>query len=170
MLFRSRLPTGDEQELLGSGATQAKVFLIASSGSRKFSPHVNLGYTFSRGGSVTTGQLPDEVDYTVGFDAALLKRVTITGDVVGRTLLNAKRIQVGDELWDYALRDGSIPPPIALPRLEVNKGDLNVLIGAVGLKFNPFGNLLVSGNVLLSQGKRGLQDYVTPVVSVDYSF
>ena len=30
--------------------------------------------------------------------------------------------------------------------------------------------LLLSGNVLLSQGKRGLQDYVTPVVSVDYTF
>ena len=40
----------------------------------------------------------------------------------------------------------------------------------MGLKINPFGRLLLSGNVLLSQGKRGLQDYVTPVVSIDYTF
>ena len=56
------------------------------------------------------------------------------------------------------------------PRLVPVDTDLNILIGSVGLKLNPVGSLLISGNVLLSQGKRGLQDYVTPVVSIDYSF
>jgi len=53
---------------------------------------------------------------------------------------------------------------------ELRNENMNVLVGAVGLKINPFGRLLLSGNVLVSQGKRGLQDYVTPVVSVDYTF
>lgn len=172
-----RLPTGDEQELLGSGATQAKLFLIASGGGRKFSPHVNFGYTFSSGGGAAIGELPDEINYTVGFDAAVHPRVTLTGDVVGRTLMNTERIEVQEETWDYVTRadlapDGS-PTNVeftTFPRLTPAPTDLNILIGALGIKVNPFGNLLISGNVLLSQGKRGLQDYVTPVVSVDYSF
>jgi hypothetical protein len=166
-----RLPTGDEQELLGSGATQAKLFLIASGGGRKFSPHLNFGYTFSSGGGAAIGALPDEINYTAGFDAALHPRVTLTADIVGRTLLNTQRIEVQEETWDYVVRDR--PSSVvftSFPRLVPVDTDLNILIGAVGLKLNPVGNLLISGNVLLSQGKRGLQDYVTPVVSVDYSF
>ena len=88
----SRLPTADESELLGSGATQAKVYLIASGSGRRFSPHVNAGYTFSRGGSAVTGPLPDEINYTVGFDAALHRRITFTADIVGRTLRDIDRI------------------------------------------------------------------------------
>lgn len=172
-----RLPTGDEQELLGSGATQAKLFAIASGGGRKFSPHLNVGYTFSSGGGVSIGKLPNEINYTAGFDAALHPRVTLTADVVGRTLQDTQRVAVREEVWDFVTRadlgpDGQ-PRDIQLttfPRLTPEDADLNLLIGAVGLKFNPFGSLLISGNVLLSQGKRGLQDYVTPVVSVDYSF
>jgi hypothetical protein len=171
-----RLPTGDEQELLGSGATQAKVFLIASGGGRKFSPHLNFGYTFSSGGGSAIGALPDEINYTAGFDAALHPRVTLTGDIVGRTLLSTQRIEVQEETWDFVTRNDVGPNGptnvefTTFPRLVPVGTDLNILIGAVGLKLNPFGNLLISGNVLLSQGKRGLQDYVTPVVSIDYSF
>jgi hypothetical protein len=173
-----RLPTGDEQELLGSGATQAKLFAIASGGGRKFSPHLNFGYTFSTGGGAAIGELPDEINYTAGFDAALLPRLTLTADIVGRTLLDTERVAVREETWDFVTRDDVGPDPAnpvnvqftAFPRLTPEPGDLNLLIGAVGLKLNPFGNFLISGNVLLSQGKRGLQDYVTPVVSVDYSF
>jgi hypothetical protein len=168
-----RLPTGDEQELLGSGATQAKLFLIGSGGGRRFSPHVNFGYTFSTGGGASIGELPDEMNYTVGFDAALLPRLTLTGDIVGRTLIDTQRVEVQEETWDYVTRFDTPPDGVqrtTFPRLTPVDGNLNILLGAVGLKFNPFGNLLVSGNVLLSQGKRGLQDYVTPVVSVDYSF
>jgi hypothetical protein len=42
--------------------------------------------------------------------------------------------------------------------------------GSGGPEDQPLRRLLLSGNVLVSQGKRGLQDYVTPVVSVDYTF
>ena len=50
-------------------------------------------------------------------------------------------------------------------------GALNLLLGAVGLKFNPGGRLLISGNVLLSLSKdNGLQDMVTPTFQIDYNF
>jgi hypothetical protein len=59
-----RLPTGDEKELRGTGATQAKVSLYYSGDYGKFAPHYNIGYTFSSGSidqSFATYALGDEV-------------------------------------------------------------------------------------------------------------
>ena len=44
-----RLPTGDEDELLGTGATQFRPYLIYSEDFGRIAPHINLGYTFSSG-------------------------------------------------------------------------------------------------------------------------
>ena len=40
-----RLPTGKEEDLLGTGATQFTATFIGSAAFGKFAPHVNLGYT-----------------------------------------------------------------------------------------------------------------------------
>jgi hypothetical protein len=165
-----RLPTADETELLGSGATQAKIYLIASGSGKRFSPHVNAGYTFSKGGSAVTGPLPDEINYTAGFDAALHRRVTFTADIIGRTLRKFDRIVRVEKEWEFTHGFGGPVETTTISDYQLQKDNLNMLLGSVGLKLNPFGKLLISGNVLLSQGKRGLQDYVTPVVSIDYTF
>ena len=44
-----RLPTGDEDDLLGTGATQTKLQLLASGEYGLFAPHAYFGYTFSNG-------------------------------------------------------------------------------------------------------------------------
>ena len=44
-----RLPTGDKENLLGTGAVQTKLSFIASGEYSRVAPHVNLGYTYSRG-------------------------------------------------------------------------------------------------------------------------
>jgi hypothetical protein len=165
-----RLPTADETELLGSGATQAKLYLIASGSGKRFSPHINAGYTFSKGGSAVTGPLPDEINYTAGFDAALHRRVTFTADIIGRTLRKYDRIVKVEKEWEFTHGAGGPVETTTISDYQLQKDNLNMLLGSVGLKLNPFGRLLLSGNVLLSQGKRGLQDYFTPVVSVDYTF
>ena len=48
--------------------------------------------------------------------------------------------------------------------------NLNLMLGSAGLKINPFGKLLILGNVLFPIGNGGLQDKLTPVVGIDYSF
>jgi len=48
--------------------------------------------------------------------------------------------------------------------------DQNRLLGSVGLKINPFGNLLVTVNGLFTLDHKGLQDKFTPLVGIDYSF
>jgi hypothetical protein len=45
--FELRAPTGDEENLLGLGTTQARLSFIASTGWGRLAPHFNLGYKFS---------------------------------------------------------------------------------------------------------------------------
>ncbi len=165
-----RLPTGDENDLLGSGATQTKVYLVASGPARRFSPRASVGYTLSSGGSSFTGDLPDEIGYSAGFDAGLHSRVTLTADVLGRTLRNASRLVQVQRTFNYTLRTS--PQVLSTTRAtpEAREGDLSLLLGAAGLKVNPVGRLLVNAGVLFSIGNAGLQDKLTPVFGIDYSF
>jgi len=168
-----RLPTGDEEDLLGSGSTQTKVFLIASGPATGFSPHVNIGYTFSNGSSTAVGELPDEYNYTVGFDAALGSRVTINADIIGRTLLDANRlIRTDREFFFNTSIDPNAPAIDSTFRDEfvTESGDLNLLLAAVGFKVNILSELLFTGNVLFGIGDRGLQSNITPVFGLDYTF
>jgi hypothetical protein len=57
-----------------------------------------------------------------------------------------------------------------LPQLQSEPGNLNTLLGSVGVKINPVGNLLLTVNGLFSISKQGLQDKFTPLVGLDYSF
>jgi hypothetical protein len=169
-----RLPTGKEEDLLGSGSTQAKIYLIASGGAKKrFSPHVNVGYTYT-GDSDLFGKLPDEFDYTVGFDAAPSNRVTIMADFVGRSLLDAERLVRTQRNFPFRLSIDPNPPfsrERIRPFLATETGTLNLFLGSAGIKFNPVGRLLVSANLLFSLSQNnGLQDKLTPVFSVDYNF
>lgn len=166
-----RLPTGDEADLLGTGARQAKLYLIASGPARRFSPRASLGYTFSSGGSDFTGTLPDEINYSAGFDAALHSRVTLTADVLGRRLRDASRLVESERTFNFTQR---LTPTLVQQAVrvtpEARTGDLDLLIGAAGVKINPVGRLLVSASVLFSIGNAGLQDKLTPVFGLDYSF
>jgi hypothetical protein len=169
-----RLATGDAADLLGTGSTQVKGFLIASGGKSRFSPHVNAGYTFT-GESDTFGELPDEISYAAGFDAALSPRLTFNADLVGRALLDAERLVDADITYNYRTASDPIGTQRTVTRTEIVRagelGTLNLLLGSVGLKFNPSGRLLLSGNVLISLSKdNGLQDTLTPVFAIDYNF
>ena len=77
-----RVPTGDEMNLLGTGATGAKPFLIWSLSHPIFSPHLNAGYQWN-GSSILAGNpsegiaedLPDNAFMTLGADMNLKGRL-----------------------------------------------------------------------------------------------
>lgn len=166
-----RLPTGDEKDLLGSGATQAKFFAILNGAARsKFNPHLNLGYTFT-GNSDTFGELPDEFNYTAGFDAAPAAKLTIFADLVGRTLIDAERLIQEPLTLQYTTFNDPTVRTFDTVRLVPETGNLTLLLGSAGFKYNLVGRLLFSANVLFSLTQDdGLQDKVTPVFSLDYTF
>lgn len=188
----ARLPTGDEINLLGTGGVQTKLFGIASMNRGRVSPHVNAGYTFSTKGAlpgVTT--LPDEIGATVGFDVAVSPRMTMSFDVLGRTLRGAGRMGLADKVFEYALSGsgtggsggggggggggGSTPAPVQTQRvtkseLQFKPGDLHLYMGAAGVRFSPWRTVLVSANLLFPLTEAGLRDRITPVIGIDYVF
>ncbi len=76
-----KLPTGDEDELLGTGKTSVKTFLIFSKTINHFTPHFNLGYEFNSG---SEGE--DRTVYTAGADYTFGKgnnHFSVALDIVG---------------------------------------------------------------------------------------
>jgi hypothetical protein len=164
-----RLPTGDEENLLGIAGTQAKIYGVLSTTAGNLSPHVNLGYTFSRGNDLANDPdsvflaPPDEVSYTFGADMAVTPRLTIAGDIIGRTLRGVPRLRFGDVGFGSLFQEFT---------LEEEEGSLNLVLGSVGGKYKPWADsdLLVTANLLFPLTSVGLRDKLTPVIGFDYSF
>jgi hypothetical protein len=162
-----RLPTGDEDNLLGIPGTQTKIYGIFSAAVGRVSPHVNIGYTVSNGNDAVTDpttvflEPPDEFNYAAGIDIALNPRVTFAADLVGRTLRDIARLEVSEVGFGPAFQEFTRKP---------ERENLQLPLTALGIKFNAWGNLLISGNVLFPLTKNGLRDHLTPVLGFDYSF
>ena len=164
-----RLPTGDELNLLGSGATGLEGFLAFSSSHKTFSPHLKLAYQWNGdsvlAGDVNTGvkgDLPDQFFYEIGADLGVTKKLTLAVDFLGRTVIDGERL-VGDTF--RALNGTS-----TFPNVRFETASFNIINGAVGFKFNPGGNLLIDVNVLFKLNDTGLRDSVVPLVGFEYSF
>lgn len=97
-----RLPTGDKDNLLGTGATQAKLALIFSQDFGRFAPHLNVGYTLSSGhlpASVGTFALGNEVP-TPTQPAASGAYGNVFGGQAPGSALSSSDLKVPDEI-DY---------------------------------------------------------------------
>lgn len=166
-----RLPTGDEDDLLGTGATQAKLFFISSGQFGRFSPYANFGYTSSSGGSDLIGDLSDEINFAAGFSVGLHERVTFGIDAVWRTLLDANQLSVGSETHLFRRHDEDFIRNTQRAVLETSTDDLNILLGAAGFKINVTGGVLISASVAFTLSDDGLRDEdPIPILGVDFSF
>jgi hypothetical protein len=164
-----RVPTGDEENLLGVGAPGVRPFVVLSRSSRAFSPHLNVGYLWNGssvlGGNPATGQsadLPDQVTYVVGADFGVSQRFTFVLDVIGNYLIDAPRLHTSEFL---ALNGTS-----RFPTVNFTEESYNLLSGACGFKLNVVENLLVDVNLLFTLDDNGLRDKITPLVGFEYAF
>lgn len=95
VLGQVKLPSGDPDNLLGTGHTNFLGMLVASKTYGFLTPHVNAGY------ELTTGPREDDnLRYIVGFDAQAHPRVTLVTDLLGRWEPN--RTGNGSHLLDMA--------------------------------------------------------------------
>jgi hypothetical protein len=164
-----RLPTGDEMNLLGTGATGVQPFAVFSTTYQNVSPHVNLSYQWN-GSSVlagnpaagTSGNFPDQAQYTVGADIAVNQHFTLVLDLLGRYIINAERLRQEDF---HALDGTSVFPNVTFAR-----DSFQMLNGSIGAKVNVFGRLLVDANLLFSLDDHGVRDKITPLIGFEYSF
>lgn len=160
-----RLPSGDAENMLGTGATQTRLFFIASGG-RRLAPHVNLGYTVSGGNAA----VPNEVTYAGGFEFGATPRLTLLFDVFGHASSGALRLE--NRSTAHTFRQG---PTAALERttltsVAVSPRTLAIGMGAMGAKINVWRNLLVSANLLVPIAHAGLRSRASFVAGLDYTF
>ena len=103
---------------------------------------------------------PDEFNYAFGMDVALQPKLTIAGDVLGRQYRDIRRLEEITVFGNPAFTEFDLS----------DTDTLNVTLGSIGAKYNIWGNLLVTANVLFPFTKGGLRDKITPVIGMDYSF
>jgi hypothetical protein len=165
-----RFPTGDEMNLLGSGAYGAKPFLVISVSKKVLSPHLNVAYQWNGdsvlAGNVASGEkrsLPDQFVYAAGIDIGVTSRVTLALDVLGRRVLDSPQM----ETETFNALDGRT----TFPNIHfLQDRDFNQINGAAGLKINAGGRLLLDFNLLFKLDDTGLRDKVTPLLGFEYSF
>lgn len=167
--FDLRTPTGDADNLLGTGATQGKLLFVVSNEFNKLSPHVNIGYTFSGDSSNQFVNVTDEFNYAFGTEYTPSPKVTITGDVIGRSLRDSGRLVEQPHVFNWRTAAGQTGTTTFNEFASV-AGSLNLVLGAAGVKFNPKGNLLISANVLFPLTDAGIRAKAVPVIGFDYAF
>jgi len=167
--IEGRAPTGDEKDLLGSGAASVKPFLVMSSSRKRASPHLKLAYQWNGksllAGNILAGtksDLADQALFEAGVDVGVGKKLTLAADVLGRRVINGERVTADT----FRALDGRS----TFPNVRFFQGSYNIVNGAVGLKANPGGNLLVDLNLLFKLNDSGLRDRVTPLFGIEYSF
>lgn len=159
-----RLPTGNEENMLGAGAAQTRIFFVGSGGSSNAAAHVNVGYTMSGDRAF------DQVNYVAGVEFAATPKVTVVGDVLGRQLRNAFRL--GSASATFQFQQGATAPVerTTADTVALLSGNVNSLLGTGGVKINPWGNMLLSAHVLFPLNNQGLKSGITPVIGFEYSF
>jgi len=155
------------------------MYVIASAESGMFSPHVNFGYTASGSGDkigaygVPVVGVSDEVNYAGGVDFIPAPQFTVTGDIIGRTLRGAGSVEAQTISLQYSANATSTTNPISgqpYRELAFTPGNLNLVLGAAGVKYNPTGNVLLTGSVLFPFTSGGLKSKVSFVLGVDIAF
>jgi hypothetical protein len=183
-----RLPTGDEENFLGSGATGVKPFGVISYSAR-VSPHASIGYEWN-GKSILAGNfvggtstsvntkdfLPKRFVYTVGADVAIVKRLTAAFDFYGQRLFGAPQLfsnpytDLG-HCADAACSQATFTPGTTHPDLGVRfSTDYNILSAAFGLKYRLAHQFVLTGNVLVKLNDNGLRASAIPLIGASYTF
>jgi hypothetical protein len=150
-----RLPTGQEENLLGAGRAAGKVHVIGSVDGSRATSHVNIGYSF--------GGVSDEINYGGGLTFAAGPRVTLIGEVLGRRVDGLQRFR------QVAAQHPRIAGVDTI-RLLPTGGSTQTAFSVVGFKWNVSSTWLLSGIVLVPLTETGLNANVMPAVTLEYGF
>lgn len=154
-----RLPTGNQDNLLGTGRPLLKVFGVASREFTRFAPHVNVGFgrylgPVSEGNDGRVSELNEnEINYAGGVEV-FTPRLTFVADVLGRTITAIDRLAPDES--------GILRP--------ASTGTLPLVLASVGFKVNLGSTLLVNGQFLLPITRSGLKPSMAPVGGTEYTF
>ncbi len=150
-----RLPTGSTVNSLGSGERRITPGAAGSIELRKMTVHAELGYSF--------GERSDGVQYGGAITVAPLSRVTLSGEVLGRTEFDAPGLGVL-----------TVPHPTLVgvsTRLAAGEVSTSHRIAAVlGIKWNVAAAWLLNAHVVRPLTDDGFTAPWSPSITFDYFF
>ncbi|MBA3887585.1 MAG: transporter [Acidobacteria bacterium] len=150
-----RLPTGDEDNLLGAGVRSWRVMGIGSFEDGRLGLHANAG--------LVRGGVSDEWLLAGAASFAVSPHVTISGELTTRHV---------SQLRDVALISAPHPTIDGVDTLRLMPGATgSTLTGAVaGFKWNVAGAVVLGGHLSWAMNSRGLTAPLTPTVALEYAF
>ena len=148
-----RLPTGDAENLLGSGEATFLPRLMGSLEGGRFAVHGDLG--------VRIGYATGSVDYGVAATMASTPRLTLVGELSGRRVASLGRLV--DTLQPHPSLAG-----VQTLRLTSTDRAAHQAVATAGFKWNVFSTWLLSGHVSHPLTESGLTADWVPSLSLDY--
>jgi hypothetical protein len=172
-----RTPTGDDLNYLGSGAWGFNPYLVYSY-LAKVSPHARIGYQWNtatelNNPTLTPGgnkALPGGVQFNAGVDWAWTKQLTVAGDLLTSQYSNAAKVVRSTTALPTPATNPPTPSTIFLPTVTTANSSYTIGDLSIGLKWNPYRDLVVSGNVLIQLNNEGLRTRPAPLLGVSYKF
>lgn len=151
----ARLPTGREEDLLGTGDLALRFLGIASYEASRTGVYGNF--------ILGTGGLGREVGYGGGVTFAAATRVTLVGEVLLRRIEGIQGITA--EVAPHPRIVG-----VSTARLVPGGEDVTTGFSVIGVKWNVGDRWLVHSHVLVPVSNNGLTARFTPTLAIDYSF
>jgi hypothetical protein len=151
----ARLPTGREEDLLGTGRTSLTPRLIGSYERDRIGIHGELGYSFR--------EVSDTLAYAMAVTVVAVPRLTLVGEVSGLRLSGLGR-----------LAETTQPHPslagVDTIRLTGVEQTTDRILAVAGFKWNIAGAWLVTANVRRALTEVGLNAGWVPTLTFDYAF
>lgn len=159
LLAEMRFPTGDEDNLLGAGASQIRAAALYSAQLGGFSPHLNVGYVVRNGDFQRDG-----VNIQTAFDQLLTDWATLAVGVEAE-------MQMGDNpfvLPEEIVLTEPFVRQFAATNIPNQDGDL--LRAMIGGKFTVRGGTVLVANGIFPLRKVGLQPDFIWTLGLDFPF
>ncbi len=150
-----RLPTGRQEDLLGTGRASLKLAGIGSLERGRAGGYLNAGFT--------VGGLAREISYGGAATVAATGRLTLSGELLGRW------IDTPGGIVPVTATHPSLAGVETL-RLEPSGSRVNLVTVVPGVKWNVASTWVLVANVMLPLTSAGLTSPVTPFVGLDYSY
>ena len=150
-----RLPTGDENNLLGAGSSSWRVIGVGSFDHGPVGLHGNAG--------IVRGGVSDEFTFAGALSLAVQPRVTFSAELFGRYV---------DELRTIEFTAQPHPTYIGVDtsRLVAGAPGTMMMTALTGVKWNVGGTLVLGGHIAWPLTDHGLTSKITPTIAFEYAF
>lgn len=169
LLAEARLPTGDEDNFLGSGSASFKGMFITSGQWGRMNPHLNAAYERR-----SSDWERDQFEVNWGFDQKATEELTIVVEWTGE-------FELGDEI--ESLRFPELTPigqftggdgktyaqQYITPSNVPNRSHDNIMNSALGVKYTPKPSITLLANVIFPLNDGGLRSSFIPTIGFSYA-